>query len=645
MNGRLRAKDVTLFTDDDLYLFNEGTHRNLAAKLGAHPLSDRGLPGTYFAVWAPSGRSVSVIGDFNGWDAEAHPLRELGVSGIWEGVIASATPGHIYKYEIETESGAHLQKADPFAFYCEEPPRTGSIIWSLDYSWGDARWMATRARRSALDAPMSVYEVHLGSWIRDPADPGRLLSYREIAPRLVEHVLDAGFTHVELMPIMEHPFYGSWGYQVTGYFAPTSRYGKPQDLMAMIDELHRAGIGVLLDWVPSHFPADSFALGSFDGTHLYEHADPRMGVQPDWNSLVFNYGRHEVRSFLASCADHWVRRYHADGLRFDAVASMLYRDYSRKAGEWIPNEYGGRENIEAIDFLRTLNAGIYADHPDVQTVAEESTAWPGVSRPTDAGGLGFGYKWDMGWMHDTLEYMEREPVHRRWHHGQLTFRAIYASTENFVLPLSHDEVTHGKRSLLEKFPGDDWQKFANLRLLLGYQYTLPGKKLLFMGSELAQRREWDHDASLDWELFEGAPHSGVYRLVRDLNSLYRTEPALHQLDCDPAGFEWVIGDDAANSVIAFVRRGRDDDACPILVICNFTPVPRIELAVRVPAGGRWTEVLNSDAEVYGGSGIGNLGETTTQPVTWEGGPVLAYVTVPPLAVVVLRHEPGSNADA
>jgi 1,4-alpha-glucan branching enzyme len=628
-----------LFTDDDLHLFNEGTHRNLAAKLGAHLLRDLGRQGTYFAVWAPGARSVSVVGDFNGWDRGANRLRPRGVSGIWEGVVPSAGAGDIYKYEITTGAGARLQKADPMAFFCEKPPLTGSIVWPLDYQWGDDEWMATRARRSALDAPVSVYEVHLGSWIRDPADPGRLLSYGEIAPRLVEHVLDAGFTHVELMPVMEHPFYGSWGYQVTGYFAPSSRHGTPQDFMALIDELHLAGIGVLLDWVPSHFPADAFALGEFDGTHLYEHADPRQGLHPDWNSLVFNYGRHEVRSFLASCADHWIGTYHADGLRFDAVASMLYRDYSRRPGDWVPNRYGGRENIEAIDFLRSLNIGIYADHPDVQTVAEESTAWPGVSRPTDVGGLGFGYKWDMGWMHDTLEYLAHEPVHRRWHHNELTFRAMYAFTENFVLPLSHDEVTYGKRSLLEKMPGDDWQKFANLRLLLGYQYTLPGKKLLFMGSEIGQRREWDHDSSLDWHLLEHAPHSGLYRFVQDLNSLYRSEPALHELDCEPGGFDWLIGDDAASSLLAFLRRGRGKSASTVLVVCNFTPVPRNNVAVPVPAGGCWRELLNSDAQEYGGGGMGNMGQVSARRGAQEDGPRLAHVVVPPLAVVVLRHEP------
>jgi 1,4-alpha-glucan branching enzyme len=631
-------KDVTLLTEDDLYLFNEGSHRNLARKLGAHPLSDEGRNGTYFALWAPSARAVSVVGDFNGWDPEAHPLRERGVSGIWEGVVPTAQVGHIYKFDITNQEGEHLQKADPMAIHCEVPPRTGSVVWSLDYEWGDEKWMAGRAERIALDAPVSVYEVHLGSWIRDPADATRILSCAEITPRLIEHVLEAGFTHVELLPVMEHPFYGSWGYQVTGYFAPSSRYGTPQDFMAMFDSLHQVGIGVILDWVPSHFPTDAFALGELDGSHLYEHADPRLGLHPDWNSYVFNYGRHEVRSFLASCAQHWLSTYHADGLRFDAVASMLYRDYSRRPGEWIPNRYGGRENIEAIDFLRQLNVGLYTDHPDIHTIAEESTAWPGVSRPVDVGGLGFGYKWDMGWMHDTLEYLSHDPVHRRWHHDGLTFRAVYAFTENFVLPLSHDEVTHGKRSLLEKMPGDDWQKFAGLRLLLGYQYTLPGKKLLFMGSEIAQRREWDHDSSIDWHLLEYAPHAGIFRFVSDLNALYRSEPSLYELDCEPGGFEWVLGDDAANSVLVYIRRGRSADSGPLLVVCNFTPVPRTDFPIALPAGGWWRELLNSDAEAYGGSGIGNLGQVQAHPVTWEGGPSLAYVTVPPLAVVVLKRE-------
>jgi 1,4-alpha-glucan branching enzyme len=629
--------DVSLLSDDDLYLFNEGNHRKLYDKLGAHPLGDRN-EGTYFAVWAPAARACSVVGDFNGWDSEAHPLHERGVSGVWEGVVSSAEPGHVYKFEIETGSGSRLQKADPMALFSEVPPKTGSIVWTLDYRWGDQDWMASRAQRIALDAPVSIYEVHLGSWIRDPKEPGRILSYSEIAPRLIEHVLDAGFTHVEFLPLMEHPFYGSWGYQVSGYFASASRYGTPQELMAMIDGLHRAGIGVILDWVPSHFPTDAFALGDFDGTHLYEHADPRLGIHPDWNSYVFNYGRHEVRSFLASCADHWIRNYHADGLRFDAVASMLYRDYSRRAGQWIPNQFGGRENIEAIEFLRALNSGIYADHPDVHTIAEESTAWPGVSRPVETGGLGFGYKWDMGWMHDTLEYFAQDPVHRRWIHDRVTFRGVYAFTENFVMPISHDEVTHGKRSLVEKMPGDDWQKFANTRMILGYQFTLPGKKLLFMGNEFGQRREWNHDSSLDWHLLESPRHAGLYRFVRDLNRLYRSEPALHELDCDPQGFEWVVADDAANSVLLYLRRPRSSGAAPILVACNFTPVPRFDFAVRVPAGGGWREVINSDAEPYGGSGVGNLGRVQSQSVTWEGGPSLAYLTLPPLGMVALKHE-------
>jgi 1,4-alpha-glucan branching enzyme len=623
----LRA--VTLLTDDDLYLFNEGTHRTLAAKLGAHPLPRRKIPTTYFAVWAPNAAGVSVIGDFNEWDATADPLQPRASSGIWEGTARGAEPGQVYKYAITTPGGERLEKADPVALRSEEPPRTGSVIWKLDYKWGDDAWMAKRAERIALDAPVATYEVHLGSWMRDPAEPGRLLGYREVAPRLVEYVLDAGFTHVELLPIMEHPFYGSWGYQVTGYFAPTSRYGTPQDFMALIDELHQAGIGVVLDWVPSHFPNDEFALARFDGTHLYEHADPRLGVHPDWNSLVFNYGRNEVRSFLASSAEHWLSTYHADGLRFDAVASMLYRDYSRRDGEWVPNRLGGRENLEAIEFLQALNAGIYAEHPDVHTVAEESTAWPGVSRPVDAGGLGFGYKWDMGWMHDTLEYVQRDPIHRQWHHDLLTFRAVYASTENFVLPLSHDEVVHGKGSLLDKMPGDDWQKFANLRLLLGYQYAQPGKKLLFMGCEFGQRREWDHESSLDWHLLDVPDHAGVQQWVRDLNAAYRHEGALHELDCEPGGFAWARID-AGTGVLSFLRTARHEP--PVLVVCNFTPVARYDVAIDVPHAGAWREVLNSDAEHYGGSGVGNLGGVETEVVPWEDGPHSVRVTAPPTGV-------------
>ena len=620
----------------DLYLFNEGTHRRMGEHLGAH-LLDEPAHGVAFAVWAPSARALSVIGDFNGWDPSANPLRPTSGSGIWQGVVPEARPGHVYKYALTAADGRRLEKADPFAWRTEEPPKTGSVIWALDYDWGDGKWMAERCGRIGLDAPVSVYEVHLGSWRRDPTEPTRLLSYGEITPMLVQHALDLGFTHVEFMPVMEHPFYGSWGYQSTGYFAPSARYGTPQDFMALVDALHQAGIGVILDWVPSHFPGDAFALAEFDGTHLYEHADPRLGVHPDWNSLVFNYGRHEVRSFLASSAEHWLTRYHADGLRVDAVASMLYRDYSRRQGEWIPNEYGGRENLEAIEFLQTFNSGVYLDHPDVHTVAEESTAWPGVSRPVDGGGLGFGYKWDMGWMHDTLEYFQLEPVHRRWHHDSITFRAVYAFTENFMLPLSHDEVVHGKGSLLSKMPGDDWQRFANLRLLLAYQYAVPGKKLLFMGSELAPWREWAHDRSLDWHLLEHAPHAGMCRLVGDLNRMYRQTPALHQLDCDPEGFRWVMAQNAEDSVLAFLRLARHDP--PALVVCNFTPIPRHNLLVGVPEPGFWREELNTDAEAYGGSGVGNMGGVETQPVPWHGQPRTLDITAPPLACVVFVHQP------
>ena len=636
MTRRIAPAATTLLRDEDLFLFNEGTHRQLGTKLGAHVLRGDDAGATYFAVWAPAARAVSVMGDFDGWDRRAHPLAPRGGSGIWEGTVPGAEPGHVYKYAVTASDGRELDKADPFAARTEEPPRTGSVIWALDYDWGDGEWMAKRGERIAMDAPVSVYELHLGSWRRDPAEPGRLMSYGEIGPQLVEYVGDAGFSHVELLPVMEHPFYGSWGYQTTGYFAPSSRYGTPQGLMAMIDLLHQNGIGVILDWVPSHFPSDAFALAEFDGTHLYEHADPRLGLHPDWNSLVFNYGRHEVRSFLASSAEHWLSTYHADGLRVDAVASMLYRDYSRKAGEWIPNEFGGRENLEAISFLRALNIGVYSDHPDIHTIAEESTAWPGVSRPTEVGGLGFGYKWDMGWMHDTLEYFDHDPIHRRWHHDRLTFRSIYAFTENFMLPLSHDEVVHGKGSLVAKMPGDDWQKLANLRLLLAYQFTMPGKKLLFMGSEFAQWQEWNHDRSLDWHLLEDPAHAGVLRLVRDLNGLYRSVPALHQLDVDPEGFEWVLSDDAESGLLCFLRKARHDS--PALVVCNLTPVPRHNVLVGVPEPGHWREVCNTDAEAYGGSGMGNLGGVDSQPVPWHGRPRTITVTAPPLACIVFTHE-------
>ncbi|HWC33911.1 MAG TPA: 1,4-alpha-glucan branching protein GlgB [Mycobacteriales bacterium] len=632
--GATTRRPYTRLGDEDLYLFNEGTHRRLADRLGAHPKGKRG--GWSFGVWAPNATAVRVIGDFNSWNGNESPLQPRGSSGIWEGVVAGAKQGQIYKYEITTRNGLVLEKADPFAFRTETPPQTGSVLWDLEYAWEDADWMATRARRNAHDAPISIYELHLGSWRRDPQRPSEPLGYRELAEPLIDYVTSCGFTHVEFLPVMEHPFYGSWGYQVTSYFAPTARQGTPQDLMYLIDRLHQAGIGVIIDWVPSHFPGDSFALAGFDGTNLFEHEDPRLGFHPDWGSLIFNYDRHEVRSFLASSADHWLRAFHADGLRVDAVASMLYRDYSRQPGEWLPNQYGGRENLEAVEFLKALNAGVYADHPDVQMIAEESTAWPGVSRPVESGGLGFGFKWDMGWMHDTLSYLERDPIHRRHHHGEITFRAVYAFTENYVLPLSHDEVTHGKGSLLTKMPGDDWQRFANLRLLLGYQYTQPGKKLLFMGGEFGQVREWAHEQSLDWDLLADPAHAGVLRWVSDLNRLYSVEPALHELDCDPAGFQWVRYDDAEGSTLSFLRKGRAGG--PVLVALNLTPVPRHDQVLGVPSGGRWAEILNSDAETYGGSGLGNLGGVTATDEEWGGFPHRLQVTLPPLAVVAFKAD-------
>jgi len=622
---------VHRLTDEDLYLFNEGSHVRAYEKLGAHPVEG----GTWFAVWAPNAERVSVIGTFNGWEADCHPLEPRGSSGIWEGFVPGVGPGALYKYRIRSRYGGYtVDKADPFAFCTETPPGTASLVWDLTYPWNDRTWMEGRSAHNALEAPIAIYEVHLGSWRR--REDGGFLTYRELAHQLASYVREMGFTHVEFLPVMEHPYYGSWGYQVTGYFAPTSRYGSPQDFMYLVDTLHQNGIGVILDWVPSHFATDDHGLAFFDGTHLYEHADPRKGWHPDWGSAIFNYGRREVQSFLLSSALFWLHRYHADGLRVDAVASMLYLDYSRKEGEWIPNEYGGRENLEAIAFLCRLNEEVYRSYPDVQTIAEESTAWPMVSRPTFAGGLGFGFKWDMGWMHDTLKYMARDPVHRRYHHDELTFRMLYAFTENFVLPLSHDEVVHGKRSLLEKMPGDEWQKFANLRLLYGYMYGQPGKKLLFMGSELAQRREWDHETSLDWHLLSDPLHRGVQRWVQDLNHLYRREPALHELDCAPEGFEWVVPDDRDHSVLVFLRKDRSGRM--VLVACNFTPVPRSPYRVGVPRPGFWREVLNSDAHLYGGSGWGNYGGVRAEPIPSHGRPYSVDLTLPPLAAVFLRWE-------
>ncbi|MCM8748604.1 1,4-alpha-glucan branching protein GlgB [Thermomicrobiaceae bacterium CFH 74404] len=628
--------DVTLLTDDDLYLFNEGSWLRAYEKLGAHLVQSGDERGVYFAVWAPNARSVSVIGDFNGWTPDRHPLQPRGSSGIWEGFVPGLDVGTLYKYHIRSHyHGYQVQKADPYGFFHETPPRTASIVWDLDYQWGDQEWMAARRARNAFDAPISIYEVHLGSWMRVPEEGNRWLTYRELAPRLAEHVTRLGFTHVEFLPVMEHPFYGSWGYQITGYFAPTSRYGTPQDFMYLIDYLHQHGIGVILDWVPSHFPNDEHGLIYFDGTHLYEHADPRKGFHPDWRSAIFNYGRNEVRTFLLSSALFWLDRYHADGLRVDAVASMLYLDYSRGPGEWIPNEYGGRENLEAIAFLRRLNEEVYRHYPDVHTIAEESTAWPMVSRPTYVGGLGFGMKWDMGWMHDTLFYMSRDPIYRKYHHGQLTFRMIYAFNENFVLPLSHDEVVHGKGSLLAKMPGDDWQKFANLRVLYGYQYTQPGKKLLFMGAEIGQWREWNHESSLDWHLLAYEPHQGIERWLEDLNRLVREEPALHELDFHPDGFQWIDCNDAENSVLSYLRLAKTPGQ-ELLVCCNFTPVPRQNYRVGAPREGFWREILNSDAGEYGGSGWGNLGGVEAVPIPWHGRPYSLNLTLPPLAIIVLK---------
>jgi 1,4-alpha-glucan branching enzyme len=627
-----------LLNADDLYLFNEGSFFHLYEKLGAHPMTIDGTAGTYFAVWVPAAQQVAVIGTFNDWDKTTHPLRPKEQSGIWEGFIPGIGQGTTYKYHIVLPHGDYrVDKADPVGFMHEAPPRTASVVWSLDYTWGDQQWMAERSRHNALDAPMAIYEVHLGSWRRVSEEDNRPLTYRELASSLAEYVQQMGFTHVEFLPVMEHPFYGSWGYQTTGYFAPTSRYGTPQDFMYLIDCLHQHDIGVIIDWVPSHFPTDEHGLGYFDGTHLYEHADPRQGFHPDWNSFIFNYGRHEVRSFLLSNALFWLDKYHVDGLRVDAVASMLYLDYSRQANEWIPNVYGGRENLEAIAFLRRLNEEIYTRFPDVQTIAEESTDWPMVSRPPYVGGLGFGLKWDMGWMHDTLEYMARDSIYRKYHHNQITFRLIYAFNENFAMPLSHDEVVHGKGSLLGKMPGDDWQKFANLRLLFGYMYTQPGKKVLFMGGEFGQWHEWHHDHSLDWSLVQYDRHAGLQRWVEDLNRLYRSEPALHELDCDQAGFAWIDCNDAEHSVLSFLRQGRSMHDT-VLVVCNFTPVPQMNYRVGAPYEGVWRELLNSDAALYGGNDNGNVGQVEAAPIRHHGQPYSLNLTLPSLGVLLFKPQ-------
>jgi 1,4-alpha-glucan branching enzyme len=628
--------DVSLLTAEDSYLFNEGSHYRIYDKMGAHVVESRGTKGTIFSVWAPNARQVSVIGDFNGWDPQSHRLQTRGSSGIWEGFIPGVGKGTLYKFHIEsTHLGYQIAKTDPVGLFTERPPRTASIVWNLDYNWNDAAFLEKRAAANSLHAPMSIYEVHLGSWMRVPEEDNRSLTYREIAPRLADHVNKLGFTHVELLPIMEHPFYGSWGYQTTGYFSPTSRYGIPQDFMYLVDYLHQHGIAVILDWVPSHFPSDGHGLAYFDGTHLFEHSDARQGFHPDWKTFIFNYGRSEVRSFLMSSAMFWLDKYHADGLRVDAVASMLYLDYSRKQGEWIPNKYGGRENLEAIDFLRRFNLEAYKEHPDIQTYAEESTSYAMVSRPTHLGGLGFGLKWDMGWMHDTLQYFSQDPIHRQYHHNKLTFRMLYSFHENFVLPLSHDEVVHGKGSLIGKMPGDEWQRFANLRLLFAYMFAQPGKKLLFMGCEFGQVSEWSHDSSLDWSVLQYPVHYGLMNWVEQLNRLYRSEPALHWFDNDPGGFEWVDCNDAPMSVISLLRKGQDNDS-PILIACNFTPVPRLGYMVGVPSGGYWKELLNSDSREYGGSNMGNAGGVEALPETTHGRPYSLRLTLPPLGALFLK---------
>ena len=626
------------FTEHDIYLFKQGTHFHLYDKLGAQIAEKDGIAGTWFSVWAPNAEQVSVIGEFNGWDKQAHRLAARSdESGVWQGFIPGVRRGAEYKYHIVSRhNGYRVDKGDPFAFYWQAPPRTASRVWEFEYEWSDADWMERRHAANALNAPHSIYEVHLGSWMRIPEEHNRFLTYREMAPRLAEYVKEMGFTHVELMPVTEHPFYGSWGYQTTGYFAPTARYGEPEDFMYLVDHLHQNGIGVILDWVPSHFPSDEHGLVYFDGTSLYEHVDPKKGFHPEWKSYIFNYGRNEVRSFLASSALFWLDKYHLDGLRVDAVASMLYLDYGRKPGEWMPNVYGGHENLEAVSFLRDLNLAIYRDHPDVQSIAEESTAWPMVSRPLYLGGLGFGMKWNMGWMHDTLAYFANDPVYRKFHQGLLTFGIWYAFSENFVLALSHDEVVYGKGTLVNKMPGDTWRQFANLRTLFGYMWAHPGKKLLFMGGEFGQRREWQHDESLEWHVLQYPEHRGLQRWVQDLNRFYRSEPALYTFDFSPQGFEWIDFKDTEQSVISFQRKGKEHDDT-VVVVCNCSPVPRHNYIVGVPQGGFWREVLNSDAPMYGGSGQGNFGGVKANPVAAHGHYHSLLLTLPPLSTLYFKR--------
>jgi 1,4-alpha-glucan branching enzyme len=632
------AGPIRLVSDYEAYLFGEGHWLRAWEKMGARPAVVDGVAGYGVVVWAPNARGVSIVGDFNGWDGRRHPLAPLGPSGLWEAFVPGLGAGALYKIEIQPRHGPPFTKADPFALVAELPPRTASITADFGrHAWQDEAWLAARAARATLDAPMAIYEVHAGSWRRRPEEGHRPLTWRELAAELVPYVRDMGFTHVELLPVMEHPFDGSWGYQVTGYFAPTSRYGTPDDLRAFVDACHGAGIGVLLDWVPGHFPKDAHGLAWFDGTALYEHADPRQGEHREWGTLVFNYGRHEVRNFLLTNALYWLESFHVDGLRVDAVASMLYLDYSREAGEWVPNQYGGRENLDAIDFLRELNTLTHGQHPGTVMIAEESTAFPAVSRPTWVGGLGFTFKWNMGWMHDILTYVGKDPVFRRWEHQHLTFSMLYAFNENFILPFSHDEVVHGKGSMLARAPGDIWQKFATLRLLYTFMAAHPGKMLLFMGDEIGQWREWDHDGSVDWGALADPMHAGLQRCVADLNHLYAAEPALHEVDFEPAGFDWIDCNDHEASVVSFLRRARDPEDFVVAVL-NWTPVVRGGYRVGVPEPGFYRELLNSDAALYGGANVGNAGGVHTEPVVAHGHAQSVVLTLPPLAGLLLRRD-------
>jgi 1,4-alpha-glucan branching enzyme len=626
-----------LITDYDLYLFGEGNHTRIYDKLGAHLIDVDGVAGVHFALWAPNADRVSVVGDFNAWDGRRDRMRSLGASGVWALFVPHAAAGQRYKYEIHTRQGALLLKSDPYGAAFELPPATASIICRPEYAWNDEEWMRNRAAfNSWFERPMATYEVHLGSWARVPEDNDRYLTYGEIAQRLIPYVKEMGYSHIELLPVMEHPFAGSWGYQVTGFYAPTSRFGRPDDFKRFVDECHCHGIGVILDWVPGHFPKDAYALAHFDGTALYEHADPRQGEHRDWGTLIFNYGRNEVRNFLLANALYWLAEYHVDGLRVDAVASMLYLDYSRRQGEWIPNRFGGRENLEAIDFLRQLNTLTHAEHPGSITVAEESTSWPSVSRPTYVGGLGFTYKWNMGWMNDILEYVKQDAIYRRWHHTHLTFSLLYAFSENFILPFSHDEVVHGKGSMFGRIPGDDWQKAATLRALYGFMYAHPGKKLMFMGAEFGQGREWNYDRSLDWHLLEDPLHAGLKQYVKDLNRIYAAEASLYELDFDAAGFQWIDCNDNENSVVSFLRRSKTGGV--IVAILNFTPVPRDGYRIGVPVAGAYDELVNSDSEIYGGGNLGNQGVVFTEPIASHGHDQSLRLNLPPLACLWLKPQ-------